>query len=86
MLFTEVVLRFSKIIVTSEVPVWSKGFFGDLEKISCDDAVGTVDESDELDAFLLLLEFKQAVDDVVSARGCVTKKKNTHFSSESLGS
>lgn len=80
------VLRFSKIIVASEVPVWSEGFFCDLEKIICYYSICSIDVSNKLNTFLLLLEFEQAVDDVVSARCCVTEHKYTDLSSESFGS
>lgn len=85
-LVTKMVLRFSKIIITSKIPVWSKGFFGNLEKMPCQDSIGTIDVSNKLNAFLLLLEFKQAINDVVSAWRRVAKKKDTNLSSKSLSS
>lgn len=66
MTLIKLILGFSKVVVTTEVAVWSERFLSNPDHLIIRDTIGTIHESKNLEALALLLELKETINDVVA--------------------
>ena len=81
----ELILRFSKVVITSKIAVWSVRLLSHFYQSLISNTISSIHVSIEFESFALLLELKETINDIVASWCSIAAEDEADLTTKLLG-